>query len=222
MKYLPLYFLFLIFGTCFGQSSELDFKTYFTENEIKDLNTIADFFQSELCGTKDRKEFGKCIRDLVPKIVDLERTYIPKNINYRKQKKLYRTISKNTFNKIWGLCKTWRTNEPKYEYESLCFSSDPDFINFVLDLGKTSGYLSRYAGILELGGLGNSNFIASNILEFPKSMNIDDRGVQVVFAIHYLTRNDNLKRDKKAIRLENRDLIKLNRKIKKKTVPNNG
>jgi hypothetical protein len=67
-----------------------------------------------------------------------------------------------------------------------------------------------------VGGLGNGNFIASNIIEFPKSMNIEDRGVQIVFAIHYLTLNDNQKRDKKAIRLEKKDLKELNRKLKRK------
>lgn len=222
MKSLPLYFLFLIFGPCLGQSSEVDFKTYFNENEIKDLNAIADFFQSELCGTKESTEFGECIKNLVPDIIDLENNYIEKNISYRKQKKLYRKISKNTFQKIWALCKSWRSKKPKYEYESLCYSFNPEFKAFVLELGKTSGYLSRYGETLELGGLGNTNFIASNIIEFPQSMNIEDRGVQIVFAIHYLTQNDHLKRDKKAVRLENRDLRKLNRKAKKKTVPNNG
>lgn len=67
---------------------------------------------------------------------------------------------------------------------------------FVLELGKRSGYLLRYGRNLA-GNIGNDNYIASNVIQFPKSMNLDDRGVQIVFAIHYLTLNDNLKRDKK-------------------------
>ncbi|MFS4492402.1 hypothetical protein [Maribacter sp. 2308TA10-17] len=218
MKFPLLYSMFLTFVTCLGQSSQTDLKPYFSESQIMDLNLIADFFQSELCGDKDHAKYGKCMKDLVPKITDLEDNFIEKNISYRKQKRLYRTISKSTFEKIWAICKGTRLNEPVYKYESLCFSGNQKFTDFVLELGKTSGYLINYGQTLQ-SGLGNGNYIANNIIDFPLSMNIEDRGVQIIFAIHYLTLNDNLKRDKKLTRLSKRDLRKLNRTAKK-TVPN--
>jgi hypothetical protein len=215
----------LISFVCYGQSSEVDFNKYFSETEIKDLNTITDFFQNELCGNSNRREFGSCIRKLVPDIIDFENNFIEKKINYRRQKKLYNQISKNTFDKIWSLNKSWRLEEPKYEYETLSFSGNTEFIQFVLDLGKTNGFLSKYGQELRaVGGFDNGNYIASNIIEFLESINIEDRGVQILFAIHYLSENDNRKRDKKAIRLEKRDLIKMNRNLRRKnknnTVPN--
>jgi len=210
MKFHLLFIFFLTCVICSGQNSSTDLKAYFSEKEIKDLNRISDFFQSEVCENKDRTMFGKCIKDLIPQIIDLEDNYIEKNIRYRKQKKLYRNISKTTFDKIWAICYVTRTIEPIYKYENLCSSGNQEFKDFVLQLGKTSGYLINYGQTLG-SGMGNGNYIASNILDFPQSMNIEDRAVQIVFAIHYLTLNDNLKRDKKANRLWKRDLKKLNK-----------
>ncbi|PCJ92266.1 MAG: hypothetical protein COA50_15660 [Flavobacteriaceae bacterium] len=219
MKFQILFVLLFNFSTGIGQYSEVDLNVYFTDTEIKDLNTITDFFQSEICGTKDREKFGKCVRNLVPDISELGGNFIERTIRYRKQKKLYNQISKSTFQKVWHVCKTVMVDQ-KYEFERLCFSGNSKFKNFVLELGKTSGYLSRYGQTLELGNMGNTNFIASNIVDFPKSMNIENRGVQIVFAIHYLTQNDHIKRDKKVKRLEKQGLRKLQRKYNKKTVPN--
>ncbi len=66
MKSLLLMFLFSAISQCFGQSDELDLKNNFSESEIVDLNKIADFFQSELCGSTDRTEFGKCLIEYYP------------------------------------------------------------------------------------------------------------------------------------------------------------
>ena len=48
----------------------------------------------------------------------------------------------------------------------------------------------------------------------PENTDLDSRAVQILLSIHFLTENDNYKRDKKAIRLENRKLRKLENKFK--------
>lgn len=124
IKYKLLILCFLSLNICVGQNSNVDFETYFSDIEIQDLNNIADFFQCELCGTK-KEGIWEMYSRFNSEILDHK--YIDRNINYHKQKKLYRGISKSTFDKIWTLCKTWRTNEPKYEYKSLCFSGNKMF-----------------------------------------------------------------------------------------------
>ena len=55
---------------------------------------------------------------------------------------------------------------------------------------------------------------------FPDGTDLDNRGVQILLAIHFLTENDQAKRDKKAIRLEKRDIRKMKRKQRRKNKKN--
>ena len=126
--------LVLLLNFClltFGQKERADLNDFFSKSEIMDLNLIADFLQTELCGTKDGTKFGNCIESSLPNLSDWKQTYIQDKISWRKQKKLYSKISDSTFHKIWNLCKTWRTIEPKYEYKSICFSQNENFIRFL-------------------------------------------------------------------------------------------
>lgn len=208
----------------FGQKEKTDLINFFTKSEIEDLNLIADFFQTELCGNADRTKFGSCIAESKEDLADWKQNYLEKKISWRKHKKLYSKISASTFNKIWTLCKTWRTIEPKYEYKSLCFGQNKNFIGFVNFLAESNPSLKGYGDKLEtVGRFTRTDEILYNLHNFPDETDLDDRGVQILLAIHFLTENDQAKRDKKVIRLEKRDLKKRERDYKrkrKKTVPN--
>jgi hypothetical protein len=213
--------MLLIFGTCLGQKSQVDLKTYFSESEIKDLNLITDFFQIEFCGTTDRTKFEKCITSSLPKLTDWEYKYLRKKISWRKQKKLYSKISDSTFNKIWWISKsTFLVSKPKYEHKIIVFSYNPIVIDFVKALGKSNKFLEYYAEKLEIvGGFNNINDISLSLSEHAEEWNLKDRNIQIFLAIHYLTQNDMLKRDRKVGRLEKRYIRELSKKSKK-TVPN--
>lgn len=213
--------MLLIFGTCIGQNSHVDLKTYFSESEIEDLNLITDFFQSELCGTIDRTKFENCITTVLPKLNDWEYKYLRKKISWRKQKKLYSKITDSTFNKIWAICNsTFLVSEPKYEYKMICFSYNQIVIDYIKALGKSNRFLEYYAEKLEIvGGFNNINDISISLAEHNEEWNLNDRNVQIFLAIHYLTQNDMLKRDKKVGRIEKRYIRELNKKHKK-TVSN--
>ena len=223
MKCPLLYFMLLIFGTCLGQNSQVDLKTYFSESEIKDLNLITDFFQTELCGTADRTKFGNCISSSLPKLNDWEYKYLRKKVSWKKQKKLYSKISDSTFNKIWAICNsTFLVSKPKYDYKMICFSQNPVIIDFIKALGKSNRFLESYAEKLEIvGGFSNINDVSISLAEHAEQWNLKDRNIQIFLAIQYLTQTDMLKRDKKVGRLEKRYIRSLNKK-QKKTVPNNG
>lgn len=222
--------LVLLLNLClltFGQKEKTDLSDFFSKSEIEDLNRIADFFQMELCGNKDRTKFGLCIAESKEDLVDWRKNYLEKKISWRKQKKLYSRISDSTFNKIWSLCKTWRTIEPKYEYKSICFGQNKKFIGFIKSLAESNPSLKGYADKLEtVGRFTSTDEILYNLHNFPDETDLDNRGIQILLAIHFLTENDQAKRDKKAIRLEKRDLRKrerdYKRRNKKKTVPNKG
>lgn len=222
MKFPLLYFMLLIFGTCLGQNSQMDLKPYFSESEIKDLNLITDFFQTELCGSKDKKNFANCIASAIPKLNDWEYKYIKRKISWRKQKKLYSKISDSTFNKIWAICNSMLlVSKPKYEHKMICFNSNPIIIDFIRALGKSHGYLEYFAERLEIvGGFSNINLLSIDIFEHPEEWDLKDRNIQIFIAMQYLTQNDMLKRDRKVGRLEKRHIRELSKKSKK-TVPNN-
>ncbi|KPM30207.1 Hypothetical protein I595_3684 [Croceitalea dokdonensis DOKDO 023] len=223
MKFPLLYFMLLTFGTCLGQSSQMDLKTYFSESEIMDLNLITDFFQSEFCGNTDRTKFGSCITSSLPKLNDWEYKYLRKKISWKKQKKLYSKISDSTFNKIWAICNsTFLVSKPKYEHKMICFSQNPVILSFVKALGKSNRFLGNYAEKLEIvGGFNNINDISISLVDHSEEWNLKDRNIQIFLAIQYLTQNDMLKRDRKVGRLEKRYTRELSKKSKK-TVPNNG
>ncbi len=199
-----LLFIFLVQSIfALGQKMETNLSSFFTESEIRDLNSIADFLQKELCGTNDSQKFANCITNSIPDLVDLKQNYLQEKISWRKQKKLYDKIADSTFYKIWSLCDSWLQIEPEYKYKTICFSGNTDFIRFVDSLSETSpaleGYGKRLVGVGEFGYL---NEILYNISSYPHQTNLDNRGVQILLAIHFLTDNDLAKRDKRANRLE--------------------
>lgn len=221
MKFPLLYIMLLIFGSSLGQSSQMDLKSYFSESEIKDLNLIADFFQSELCGSSNQTEFSKCLTKSLPEYTELIQNYIGSKVSYGKQKKLYRTISSKTFNKIWGLCQnTLLIIEPNYVHTSICFSGNSLFIDFTKDLGENNRYLKYYGEKFEkIGSFDSGTFLTIDLMQNPSEWDLDNRNVQMFLAIHYLTQNDEMNRDKKVKRLMKRYDRKMNKKLKK-TVPN--
>lgn len=212
-----LFILLISFFLTFGQKERTDLGSYFSKSEIADLNLITDFFQKELCGTSDRTKFGSCITESKADLADWKQNYLERKISWRKQKKLYSKISDSTFNKIWGLCKTWRTIEPKYEYKSICFSQNKIFLEFVNSLEDSSPSMKGYGKkIGNVGRFTSVEEIMYNLHEFPKGTDLDNRGVQILLAIHFLTENDQAKRDKKVIRLEKRDIRKRERDYRRK------
>ena len=206
--------------TLFGQQKQTDISEYFSESEVEGFNEIADFFQLQLCGTKDKEKFAKCFNLALPKLLDLDQNYIGRKISWKKQKKLYSKISDTCFETVWHICNSWRNIKPKHEYESICFGQSGVFLEFVQELGKTNLYLAYYEKKLKSNSTFDSgNYLVANINQNTANWNLNDRGVQVFLAIHFLTQNDALKRDKRATRLEKKDVRKLNRK--NKTVPYN-
>lgn len=210
--------MFLIYVTCLAQNAQVDMKTYFSETEIKDLNLITDFFQTEFCGTKDRTKFGDCLTSSLPKLNDWEYKYLAKKISWRKQKELYAIIKDSTFNKIWWISNaTFLVGKPNYEHEIIGFSDNQIVINWIKALGKSNRFLEHYAEKLEIvGGFRNINDISLSLIEHPQEWDLKDRNVQIFLALHYLTQNDMLKRDKKVGRLEKRYERELSKNAKKK------
>ena len=201
----------------FGQKERTDLNDFFSKSEIRDLNLIADFFQKQLCGNADRTNFGSCIGSSLSDLTDWKKQYVQEKISWRKQRKLYSQISDSTFNKIWSLCDNFRERAPKYNYKTICPNPNGNLPGLLKSLGKSNPYLEYYGKKLEnIGDFDSGNYLSWNIVENPQNWDLEDRNVQIALAIHFLTQNDRWKRDKKAIRLDNRDLKKMNRAAKRK------
>lgn len=206
-----LFFSFLF--QSFGQDSRLNLIAYFSQSEINDLNKLTDFFQSELCGKTDQNEYRKCLMESFPQNSELYEYCVSGQISYRKQKRTFKTIKQSTFEKIWALCpSTLLITKPHYEYQSICFSGNPQIIEFFKVVGEENEYLKYYGEKLEkIGSFDSGTYLTQSIIGQPKKWNLDNRNVQIIIAIHYLTQNDWENRDKKARRLEkrhNRDMMK--------------
>ena len=213
---LPLRLIILLaFGTCLGQNSGVELKTHFTKSEIKDLNLIADFFQSELCSSIDQDNFKKCFIESLPKYTALTQNYIGTQIRYRKQKKLYKNLSSSTFSKIWRLRVSYlMLEESKYEYNNISFSGNSKIVDFVNALGEENKYLKNYGNSLRnFGEFETGTLLTMDIMNQTNNWNLVDRNVQIFLAIHYLTQNDNINRDKKVKRLNRRQDRKIMRSL---------
>lgn len=209
--------IFCTFFYCsFAQKSQTEIRQFFSQSEIDDLDLITDFFQQQLCGTNDRKLFGKCITSNISELADWDQEFLRKKISWRKQKKMYKSISDATFNKIWAICNsTYFLSKPEYQSKSICFSGNAQLIEYFKDLGKTNIFIDNYAKVLEAtGSFSGVNQISFNLAEHPQQWDLEDRNIQIFLAFNYLTQNDRLKRDKKIGRLENRHERELQRNKK--------
>ena len=202
MKSTVITLLLLSLSSSFSQSVTPELDKWFSLREIQELNIIADFFQSQICGDLSTASFADCYRQALPDIMDLKRDYIGETINYADQIDLYQSLSESTINKIWTFCTYQRVNEPDREWEQMCISDDPAISGFICDTGKSNRYYKTLCKKLNIIQEFNDGYLETNIKENPRLIDLEDRNVQILLSINYLTQNDIKKRDKKLVRVE--------------------
>ncbi len=200
-----------------GQKLKVDMSNFFTEQEILDLNKLTDFFQDELCDKSNGTDFKRCFLKSIPLGNELYFESLSEQISYRKQKRIFKSISDSTFNKIWNLCPTTiLISIPEYEFLSICFSGNNKLMEFLNAIGEQNEYVKYYAERLDnIGEFDHSYLLTENIKTKPEEWDLEDRNIQVFLAIHFLTQNDIENRNKKAKRLERKYNRKMIKKIRK-------
>ncbi len=196
--------LILIFGiiilqvnfSCKTQYSATELNKNFTSEQIADLNKITEFFKSEMCLHMD-SDFKTCYERTPHEYLEATGNPFWLNIDFEKQKELYQNISKSTFDEIWMFCKSTEFQTGK-ETKSLCANAIGKYYKYLVDLGKQNPKIAKYAERINASG----DYIGLdirywNVLKDKRSFDLNNQNIQLILAIHYLSLNDQEKRNEK-------------------------
>ena len=188
-------YIILISISVFGCSQKFrstELKDNFSEAEIKDLQKLKSFFQSQICGSTD--EFKSCIDSLIPYLGEYGYIPILENIDFEEQKELYSSFESGLFSEIWEFSKGRNLRENK-TFKSIGLNMEGKYALFLKDLSKRNPDLKEYyesimgAGVWESMGL-----LQQRIYTNPEYYDLKDPSIQVLIAVHYLSQNDQKKR----------------------------
>ena len=187
------------FYSCKSQYSSIELKNNFTKKEIEDLNLIVEFFKDEMCFHMN-SDFKACYEWTPHEYLMMTGNRFWKNIDFEDQKKLYAKISRSTFDAIWMFCET--TYYPsKSKANELCSVAMGRYQQYLSELGKSNSRIAKYAEKIQASG----DFYAldiqfSEVLNDKKSFDLNDPNIQLILSIHYLSLNDQAKRNADLIR----------------------
>ena len=198
--------IILIFGiiilqlnfSCKTQYYATELNDNFTTEQISDLNKISDFFKNQICLNMD-SDFKNCYERIPHEYLEATGSGFWTNIDFEKQKELYGQISKSTFNEIWMFCKSTEYKTGK-EIKSLCTNSTGKYYKYLSDLGNKNPRIAKYAERINASGDYNGLDIQYwNVLNDKKHFDLNNPNIQLILAIHYLSLNDQEKRNEKWI-----------------------
>ena len=205
MKFPVLYIFLFSMSISFSQMVTPELDKWFSIKEIQELNIIADFFQDQICKGQSTSSFAECYLQALPQIMDRKKDYIGLTIDYADQINLYQSLSESTINKIWTFCIYQRSDEPDKEWEQMCISDDPAISGYICETGKTNPYYQNLCNKLSVIQDFSDGYLETNVKENPKVINLDDRNVQILLSINYLTQNDIKKREKKVVKVKRKE-----------------
>lgn len=193
--------LILIFGvailqlnfSCKTQYSMTELKNNFSTERISDLNKITDFFKNQICENKN-SDFKTCFSKILPELLENGYRPILEKVDFEQQKELYNSISKSTFNEIWEFGKATYP-DTGLELKSLVSKYNGKYQKYLTELGKNNTEIKKYADrLIAAGDFESMGLLQQRIYENPKELDLDNPNVQLLIAVHYLTKNDQQKR----------------------------
>ncbi len=179
-------------SSCSQKFRSTELKDNFSRDEIKDLQKLKSFFQSQMCGSTD--DFKSCIDSLIPYLG--EHGYVPilENVKFEEQKELYSNFKSNLFSEIWEFGKARNLRENK-TYKSMGLNIEGKYALFLKDLSKRNPDLEQYyERIMGAGDWESMGLLQQRIYTNPEYYDLKDPSIQVLIAVHFLTQNDQQKR----------------------------
>jgi len=171
---------------------------FFNKSEIKDLQTILDFFENQICNTEKIEDEFKfdCYHVFFRRLDSLEVIGdVDIKISFEAQRQLYQQIEQNTFNQIWKFGKAGL--EPPYDtLNQISLRYDGKYIEFLEELGHEDKLLKNYYESFIAAGTISPDSIA-HLLKMYNDYDIKDIRVRLLISIHYLTLNDQFERKEK-------------------------
>ncbi len=184
-------FIFQLFLSVDKEYSDYELQNQFTTEQIDDLNKIREFFAEQVCVS----DFKTCYEQTNHDSLFMMGVGIWNKVDFKEQKKLYKSISESTFNEIWMFCEsTFYPSEIKAK--NLCAVSNGKYQKYLTELGKSNPRIAKYAERIEsFGDFSGLDFRYQEILNDNSSFDLNDPNIQLILAIHYLSINDQVNRN---------------------------
>ncbi|WP_241652601.1 hypothetical protein [Leeuwenhoekiella marinoflava] len=179
--------------SCKAQYSATELKDNFSTEQIFDLNRITDFFKNQICDNKN-SDFKSCFSKILPELLENGWQTILEKVDFEKQKELYNSISKSTFNEIWEFGKA---THPKtgLELKSIGLKYNGKYQKYLTELGKDNAEIKEYVeNLIAAGDFESMGLLQQRIYKNPNDFNLNNPNIQLLIAIHYLSQNDQEKR----------------------------
>ena len=184
-----LFGLLLICISCTKEFTSPELQKSFSPTEISDFKTITEFFTQQICRNNEKSEFKSCFEKILPELIERDWNPILEKIDFEKQKELYQSISKSTFDKIWGYRKIWTATNRVY-YKTIEITRNGEYLNYLKNVEDKYKYISKYTDrIHESGGIEAMGLLQNHIYLNPEDLDLNDINIQILISIHYLTLN---------------------------------
>ena len=170
---------------------------YFSREEIKVLAKLLDFFNEQICLSRDidKKRMIDCHDSYNERMFEMAiEGYFDLKISCEKQHEIFNQICDSLYYQIWYFDKDFRRNSPNFWAS---YNSDGKYLKFLDELGKECEMIKKCCEDLRAAGDISPTWVAEFMM-IKKGYNYDltDIRLQLVVALHYLTWNDRLCRIK--------------------------
>jgi hypothetical protein len=166
----------------------------FNETEVRELNSILDFFTGQICN-QEMPDVNSCFKEYLGNLFkdfDYGKEF-ELNISFEEQMKLYYEISDSTFNEIWSFERSpQRRSSDSIRY--LQYNSKGKYFSFLKELATQYKHVKDYYATHQAAG-DLSPSMAGNVLYNYDDYNYDDVRIRLFIAIHFLTLNDQMNRE---------------------------
>ena len=177
----------MIFISCEEKFTSPELEKSFSSSQISDFKTIVKFFTQQICQNNEKLEFKNCYEKILPELVEYGWNPILENVDFEKQKEMYKSISKSTFDEIWRYSKTYGAANSISAHKYIGITMRGEYIKYLKEIGLKNKFLSEYTqGIRESGGIESYGHLEAHIFNNPQDLDLNDPNVQILISIHYL------------------------------------
>ena len=204
-----------------GLKSNSTITKVFNDTEVEDLTLLLDFFENQICSIEDKplSNLNECYNSFIQSMTKSAETgNLDIKISLNKQKDIYRQINDSTFNEIWHV--GWiiepskkvaikdALSPPKNKKSFADVFGNSDSLSridlvpngkyslFLKEYGNQSPVIKKYYQYLTDASTLSPGMVSSIMMNYDY-YDIKDVRMKLVFAIHYLTLNDQTNRKEK-------------------------
>ena len=171
--------------------NNLTIKSVFNSSEIKDLEKILMFFETQICQNENgfTENVQNCYQSFFIRMEKAEEIgSIDLKISFKSQQRLYKEIDSATFNQIWIFNRSWKKNSPD-TLKSMTYNYNGKFVRFLETFAKEDEVVKEYYTSFQSAGDIGPSMVAS-LQKLHKDYDTHDMRIRLLIAIHYLTLND--------------------------------